>query len=181
MHIEYEVRILNIDKSKIIQKLEELGATFEWESLQKRYTYDFNPKDEKRWIRLRQNGVETTLTIKNVKSFEIDGTEELEINVDSFENTNLILNQLGYFHKAFQENKRRRYHLNGVEIDIDSWPLIPDYIEIEGKNEEEVLNIIEALGYKKEEVTSKDVQSIYLEYGIDLETMKELKLESERK
>ena len=181
MHIEYEVRLLNINKSEIIQKLEDLGATFEWESLQKRYTYDFKPKDEKRWIRLRQNGVETTLTIKNVKSFNIDGTEELEISVDNFENTNLILNKLGYFHKAFQENKRRRYHLNGVEIDIDSWPLIPDYMEFEGKNEEEVVKIIEALGYKKEDATSKDVQSIYLDYGIDLDTIKELELEENRK
>ena len=29
--------------------------------------------------------------------------------------------------------------LNDVEIDIDSWPMIPTYLEIEGKSEEEII------------------------------------------
>ena len=73
MHIEYEVRILNINKEEIKEKLDSLGATFKWERIQQRYTYDFNPILPKKWIRLRTNGNETTLTIKDVTSFNIDG------------------------------------------------------------------------------------------------------------
>ncbi len=181
MNIEVEVRLLNVDKESIKAKLESLGAEFQWERLQKRYVYDFHPALPHKWIRLRTNGVETTLTIKNVKTEEMDGTEELEIVVDDFDKTNLILKELGYVPKALQENKRCRYYLDGVEVDIDSWPLIPDYVEIEGKNKEEVRKIVNMLGFTDENVTTKDVESIYSDYGIDLKEIAKLTLEEERK
>ena len=34
------------------------------------------------------------------------------------------------------------YVLNGVEISIDSWPMIPTYAEIEGKSDEDVTKYI---------------------------------------
>lgn len=107
--------------------------------------------------------------------------QEVEVEVSDLEKTNIILKELGYEPRSFQENKRRQYNLNGVEIDIDSWPLIPDYMEIEGKNEKEVMEVLELLGYGEENVTSKDVESIYQDYGIDLSIIKYLELESDRK
>lgn len=181
MNIEYEVRLLEVDVDKFIKKLKQVGAECQWDRLQKRYVYDFKPKDDKKWVRLRTNGVETTLTIKNITSSKIDGTEELEIEVDDFEKCNLILGELGYTPKGYQENRRVRYLLNGVEIDIDFWPLIPTYVEVEGKNEEEVYEVLELLGYEKKDVTSMDVDSIYQKYGYQLEDIFELKLEEERK
>ena len=181
MNTEYEGRILNINKQEIVKKLEELNAEFKWEQLQKRYVYDFKPVLPNKWIRLRTNGIETTLTIKDITSNQIDGTKELEIIVDDFEKTDSILKELGYEPKAFQENKRICYYLHNVEIDIDSWPQIPDYIEIEGSNEEEVLKTVEFLGFSKEEIVTKDVEAIYKSYGIDLPKIEHLELESERK
>lgn len=181
MNKEYEVRILNIDKAKIEEKLQKLNAEFAFERLQKRYVYDFNPIKPNKWIRLRTDGCQSTLTIKYIANNEIDGVYETEIEVSDFEKTNIILEELGYYHKAYQENKRERYYLNNVEIDIDSWPLIPDYLEIEGKNKEEVYKTLELLEIKSEEITTKDCQSIYLDYGIDLDSILELKLEEERK
>ena len=132
MHTEIEERILEVNKDEVIKKLESLGAVKAGEWFQKRYTYDFTPKRENEWLRLRTNGEETTLTYKNVESREIDGTKELEIKVDEFEETNNMLEILGYIHKDYQENKRIRYYLNDVEIDIDTWPMIPTYVELEG-------------------------------------------------
>jgi len=123
MHTEYEVRVLEIDCDKFIKKLENLGAEFQWDCLQKRYVYDFDPKDPKKWIRLRTNGKKSTLTIKNLVSSEIDGTQELEVEVDNFERCNLILKELGYNPKAYQENRRIRYVYNNIDatsLDVDS-------------------------------------------------------------
>ena len=181
MHTEYEVRILEIDKDEIIKRLEEKNAKFEWDRIQKRYVYDFIPKINNKWIRLRTNGDKTTLTIKNLVSSEIDGTQELEVEVDDFDRCNLILKELGYLSKGYQENRRIQYNLNGVEIDIDSWPLIPTYLEIEGPSEEAVFNAVEALGFSRSDCTTKDVDSIYRDYGHDIEKIYELKLEEERK
>lgn len=181
MHTEYEVRVLEVDVDKVKQRLVELGAKFQWDLLQKRYVYDFIPKVDGKWIRLRNNGDKTTLTIKNLVSSEIDGTQELEIEVDNFERTNMILKELGYEPKGYQENRRCQYVLNGVEIDFDYWPLIPTYLEVEGSSEEAVYNIISALNISKDDITTKDVESIYLDYGHDLKTIYNLKLEEERK
>lgn len=169
MHTEYEVRVLDIDKEKIIKKLESLGAKKIADFDYRRRVYNFHPAVDNKWIRLRTDGKKTTLTIKKLESLEIDGTKEIEIEVSDFEETNRILNELGYESHTYQESKRTRYMLNGVELDIDSWPYIPSYLEIEGKNEQEVREMIKILDVDKEKVTSIDVQGVFKEfYNIDI-------------
>ena len=168
-HIEYEVRVLDINVEEIKNKLKELNASLVEEVFQRRYVYDFHPVNPDKWIRLRTNGKVATLTIKEVNKDTIDGTKELEIVVDDFDTTNKILNELGYKPRAVQENKRIKYDLNGVEIDIDTWPRIPSYLEVEGKSEEEVYRTLDILGIPKDSVTALNTQSIYKEiYGIDI-------------
>ncbi len=175
MSKEYEVTLLEIDDS-FEKKLKKLGAKLVSDSLQKRYVYDVIPVNPNKWIRLRTNGNKITLTVKEVKDKnEIGGTEEVEIVVDSFENTNSLLESLGYVSRNYQENYRKMYVLNNVEISIDSWPMIPTYAEIEGKCEKDVLSVVELLGYTKKDYTTLDVVSIYKLYNIDIMKIKELK------
>lgn len=179
--IEYEVRVLEINEDEIQSKLKELNAILVEDVFQKRYVYDFKPVVPSKWIRLRTNGSKTTLTIKSVESSNIDGTREVEIEVSDFDDTNAILEELGYIPRGIQENKRIKYDLNGVEIDIDTWPKIPTYLEIEGTNEEEVYNTLQLLGIPKERATSLDVQSIYEQiYGIDLDKESNLSFEEDK-
>lgn len=96
MQIEYETRVLEIDKNKLEEKLKLLGAKKQGDFEYKRRVYDFKPVDKSKWIRLRTDGTKTTLTLKEVKSDKIDGTEECEIIVSDFDETNIILNKLGY-------------------------------------------------------------------------------------
>lgn len=180
--IEFEARILNVKKEELEKKLIELGAIKEKDYNQKRYTYDFPNTNEHKWIRLRQAGEECSLTIKKILSKDkIDGTEELEIKVSNFDMTNKILQELGYEPYNYQENRRTRYYLNGIEIDIDTWPLIPTFVEVEGKSVDEVIDTIALLGKNREDITTLDIQSIYLEkYGIDISKISSLKFENER-
>ncbi len=176
MNIEYEVRVLEIDKLKLISKLESFGATFKGDFNQKRYVYNVIPKQNGKWIRLRTNGIDTTLTYKCVEKNSIDGTKEIEVKVDDFHKTHELLESSGIKAKGYQENNRTQYVLDGVEIDIDSWPLIPTYVEIEGKDEKSVNDIISKLELDKTKVTTLDVQSVYDKiYGIDISNIKILK------
>ena len=178
METEYEVRVLDIDVHNLISKLESLGATKKGEYFQRRYVYDFKPKIEGKWIRLRTNGEVTTLTIKDrYNDQSISGTLELEEKVEDFDKTHLILKELGYEETAYQENKRISYVLDDIELDIDSWPLIPTYLEIEGKSEESVKKYIELLGLQDYEITSEGVTKVYAIYNVDLDSYKELKFE----
>ncbi len=175
MHTEYEARILEIDVNEVEQKLRDLGAEFKGVLNQQRYVYDVKPKREGKWIRLRKVGEETTLTIKDIVNSSISGTKELEIQVDDFTRTNLLLEELGYVHKGYQENKRIRYEIDGVEVDIDSWPMIPTYMEIEGKDETSVINFIKKLGYTNDDIVTLSVNDIYRKYGYELDEIEELK------
>ena len=176
---EREVTILNINIKKFTKNLLKHGAIKKDEFLQKRYTYDFNPILPNKWIRLRTNGKNTTLTIKEIKNkAAIDGTMELETVVGDFDVMNDILKELGYSYRNYQENYRIVYLMDNVEISIDSWPLIPTYAEIEGKTSEDVIMALKKLGYTLDDATTLDVASIYNEkYGIDLLKIKELKFE----
>ena len=158
---------MEINKEEIIKKLESLGATKKGEFEQKRYVYDLKPAQKGKWIRLRTNGIKTTLTFKCVKSKTVDGTKEAEVEVSDFEETNIILEQMGHHNRGFQENKRIQYILDDVEIDIDTWPKIPTYLEIEGKDEESVKNIIKKLNVDESKISTLDVESLYKYYGYD--------------
>ncbi len=176
MHTEFEERILEVDIDKVTNKLISLGAEKVGEWFQKRYVYDFTPPRDSQWIRLRTNGEVTTLCYKNVEKNTVDGTHELEVEVSDFDETNELLNVLGYKAKGYQENKRVRYILDGVEVDIDTWPMIPTYMEIEAESEERVKEIEKLLEVDPAKVTALNCEDIYIDiYGIDVEKIKELK------
>ena len=180
MHTEYEARVLEVNKEELVKNLTELGAEKIADFDYRRRVYNFNPVTDHKWIRLRTNGTKTTLTIKQILDATIDGTKEMEIEVSNFEETDKILNELGYVSHTYQENKRIRYVLDGVEIDIDTWPYIPTYVEIEGKNIEEVESMIDKLNLDKTKQTSIDVQAVFKEfYNIDIAKMPVVKFGEE--
>ena len=171
---EYECRVLNIDKDNFIKKIESYGSKYVNDYHQIRYVYDFNPVLSNKWIRLRTDGFITTLAIKEYCSKEIGGTKEIEVEVSDLYKTDLILEELGYKKRSVQENKRTRYILDDVEIDIDTWPGLNTYVEFEGKNKEDVLKVIRKLGYSEEDITTMDAQDIYLSQGYTQEDLNDL-------
>lgn len=176
MENEYEITVLDTDIKEIEKKLIEIGAVKEGDYFQKRKLYNFHEEYRGRFIRLRTNGTKTTLTIKDKSAKkEIGSVKELEIEVSDFEKTNQIMNMLGYEHSMYQENKRTIYRLGDVEFDIDTWPMIPTYLEIEGKSKEQVEEMIEKLSIDKKKLSLDKISEIYKKYGLDIHEYKDLK------
>ncbi|MFQ6752515.1 MAG: class IV adenylate cyclase [Clostridia bacterium] len=180
MKTEIECRLLECDVENFIKKLEVNNARFVGDWIQMRYCYDFDPVKENSWIRLRTNGEETTLTIKEIEDKSIEGTKELEIEVSDFALTDEMLNKLGYNARSKQENRRIRYMLDGVEIDIDFWPKIPAYVEFEAQSVEDIKNLCSKLDIDFDSFVTLDVSSIYKYYGYDIKYMPILTLEEDR-
>ena len=68
--------------------------------------------------------------------------------------------------------------MDHIEIDIDTWPLIPTYLEIEGNSEEDVKRVEKLLELNESKVTTMNCQDSYLEeYGIDINQIEELKFD----
>lgn len=175
MPIEHEAKILDIAPEATEKRILDTGGQKLREKFMRRYVYDVTPGDKSQWIRLRDTDGETTLTFKEITSDAIDGTHEIEVGVDDFTATNALLGMLGFTPKSYQETKRTSFILDGAQVEIDTWPQIPPYLEIEAGSKDEVVRIAALLGYTEAELTGENTIKIYARYGIDLNTITELK------
>lgn len=175
MPIEHEAKILDIDPDTMEQLILDKGGQKLGERFMRRYVYDITPGDQSKWIRLRDTGDETTLTVKQITSDAIDGTHEIEVGVDDFAATNALLNVLGFTAKSYQETKRTSFILDGAQVEIDTWPQIPPYLEIEAGSKDEVIRVAGLLGHTEADLTGENTIKIYARYGIDLNTIPELR------
>jgi len=145
---EIEAKFLNINKQEIIKKLEQIGARkVQDEHMMRRCVYNL-PKDGA-WARIRDEGDKVTMSYKCVVKKALDGVEEVQIEVDDFDRARELLMELGHEEKAYQETLRMRYFLDEgeVEFDIDTWPGLDAYIEIEAPTEQAVKNAAAKLGF----------------------------------
>jgi adenylate cyclase class 2 len=185
MQKEFETQVLDVDVEKIKEKLRDLGAKEESEVLQKRLVFDIKCLDAivpgtGEWIRLRQSGDKTTLTYKNRKGNGLSDTQEIEVKVDDFDKTSEILSNLSCFTgKYYQENKRIRFTLGNIEFTLDSWPMIPTFLEIESTSEEKVKKGLKLLGLEGKDAGHIGLIQIYRKYGKDIHAYKELKFKEE--
>ena len=179
MEKEIELRVYDIDKEELIKKIEKLNGKFINNYEQIRYVYDFNPVKENKWIRLRTDGFKTTLTIKEYTSSKINVVNELEIEVSDMEKTNLILEKLGYKKRSVQENKRTRYILNDVEIDIDTWPYLKAFVEFESKSKEKIYDVLKLLDIDIKNTTTKIADDFYYDIGFTKEMLNDLRFKEE--
>ena len=171
---EYETKVLDINVKEIEEKLKKIGAKKESDVLMKRWVFDIDPSKDK-WIRLRDDGKKTTLTYKYRKGSGISETEEIEVEIKDFNKMAEILSKLNFRGIYYQENKRKTFKLGDIIFTIDSWPRIPSYLEIESSSEEKVKQGLDLIGLKNKDVGNISVKKVYLKYGINLHSFKELK------
>jgi adenylate cyclase, class 2 len=175
MSIEFEAKVIEINPEEIEQKILSAGGAKTKETLMKRYVYHIHPDRRGHWIRLRDDGEKVTLTVKKIHHDGISGTEEEEVEVNDFEKTNQLLQLMGFTPSAYQENRRISFVLNGAHVEIDHWPLIPPYLEIEADSREKVIEAASLLGFDEYELTGENTVNIYERYGIDLHAIRELR------
>ena len=175
MPIEFEAKVLDVEPDELAGRILSLGGRRVADRLMRRYVYDVVAGDESRWIRLRDTGTAVTLTVKEIAHDGIDGTTETEVVVGDFETTNALLGRIGFRPKSYQENRRASFELLGAEVEIDWWPLIPPYLEIEGRSREHVVEVANALGISEEQLTGENTTKVYARYGIDLTTIPHLR------
>lgn len=69
---------------------------------------------------------------------------------------------------ANQQKKRISYDLGkeGLHFDIDTWPGIPTYLEIEGSDEGKIMKFIHKLGLENHSTTNISGEEFFNRYGI---------------
>jgi adenylate cyclase class 2 len=174
--IEHEAKVLDIDPEAVTARIMAAGGRqVAGTRLMRRHVYDIVPGDMSKWIRLRDTGTETTLCVKEIRSDAIDGTLEVETAVGDFAAANELLGLLGFTPKSYQENKRTSFLLDNVQVELDEWPLIPPYLEIEGHAKDDVVRVAGLLGYEEDQLTGENTVKVYARYRIDLQTIPDLR------
>lgn len=182
--IEFEAKVLEIDKNIVRKRLRELGATLTFpEKLFTRATFDnLELRAKNAWVRVRDEGDRVTMAFKVVSDeSKITGMREVQLEVDSMEKAKTFLEQLGLKQKNFQQNKREEWELDGVVFDIDTWPLIPPYLEIEAKDEQTVKDWFKKSGFDYSNAVFGSTDVVYSKfYGKDILTMESLIFEESK-
>jgi adenylate cyclase class 2 len=171
MQPEIEAKFLHIDHDEIRRKLRELGAKCEQPMRSmRRKNFDFPDKSLEKiggWVRLRDEGEKITLAYKQLEHRGVDGTKEVSIVVNSFEETELFLTSIGLRQNSYQETKRESWTLDDTMIELDEWPWIHPFIEVEAVDEVTLFTIAEKLGFSRNDALHGSVEVAYqAEYDV---------------
>ena len=155
---EIEVKILEVDVTSVIQKLDSLGAKKVFEGEVTASYYDFsNGRLGKDGLVLRlrkKSGKEHTieLTLKEkISQAEAKIMKEYEVTVTDFETMQKILYGLGLQETKAAKKHRISYRLDEVHFDLDTFPGIPTFLEIEAQTLERVREYVAKLGFSMAE------------------------------
>ncbi len=150
MDTEIEAKWLNINHDEMRELLKAHGAELiQPERFMTRRVYDHEDhRLEKKggWVRVRNEGDKITLSYKQLNDRTLHGTKEVTVTVDDFDRTCSFLESIGLKSYSFQETKRESWELDGTEVELDTWPWIPPYVEIEAKSEEKLRVVANKLG-----------------------------------
>lgn len=153
---EIELKVLEVNKQKIITKLVKLGAkrVFLGEVVSKVYDFeDQKLKKEKSFVRLRKLDKEILVTFKTkIENSKVCMNKEIEFNVDCMESMEEFLSLLNMKVFSNYSKNRESYILNGVKFEFDKISNIPEFMEIEANSIEKIEEYIEILGIDKSKI-----------------------------
>lgn len=165
MSLEIEKRFKNFDYNGIKKLFKELEIKKIRGILLKLAVYK-SPK-EGMTVRIRDEGIKITFTIKQKKGGDRLYDTEYEVVVDNYEMMDKMIQLLG-LEKLYDLHKYREIYKtknNKSEIIFDHFPGLPPYMEVESKTEKELHSVMKKLGLNDEaNFTAKDLY--FEQYGI---------------
>lgn len=165
MKTEIEAKWLRIDIDDMRQKLIQAGAKLiQQERLMSRRTYDYPDlrlNKVSAWVRIRDEGDKITMSYKQLQERTLTGTKESNLGIDNMDEAHIFLTSLGLKVKSAQDTKRESWTLNNCEVELDTWPWIPSFLEIEGPNISAVEETATLLGFTMSDALYGGVEPAY--------------------
>jgi adenylate cyclase, class 2 len=172
MQPEIEAKFLDIDHGAMRATLQKAGAELvQPERLTIRKNFDMPDggleRGKNAWVRVRNEGDKITLAYKQLDHRGLDGTKEVQVTVDSFERAVALMEAIGLEARTHQETKRESWKLDGCEVELDEWPWIKPFLEIEGPDEASVKAVAAKLGLDWSKALHGSVEIAYrAEYNV---------------
>ena len=178
-NIEFETRFINLDESDILLKLKKIGAEKTGTFFFKEWIFKHkNWIDDNRRIRVRTDGKTTWLTYKSNKTWEVDSTEEVELEVESADMMVKFLKSIDIPFARYAEKEIVRYQKDDILFEINHWPKIPMVFEIESTSEKRVRDGAKLLGLNWSDAIFESQGVVHRKhYGIDLDKVTEYRFD----
>jgi adenylate cyclase class 2 len=155
---EIETKVLEVEEKEIEKKIKTLKA--------KKISKDllvvdwYGPKglthkgDDSYFLRVRSYS-KGKIEVTNKWNKKIVGNtvqcNEVDVFVDSHEKMKSLFESIGLENYAHQEKKRVSWKLGDIRFDLDVYPGMPAFLEIEARSEKEVNNVIKKLSLEIQE------------------------------
>ena len=171
---ETEVKILEVNRKKIEQTLNGLGAKKVFDGDIQTLFFDFEDGrivKAKDVLRLRREQDKTEVTYKKVHVTQtVKKAQEYTVEVSNMEVMKEILENLGLTATESMQKHRVSYTLDHVRFDIDryfgSYDYIPEFMEIESENIGLIHKYAELLGFKAEDCLPWSTNELIQHYSI---------------
>ena len=137
--------------------------------------FEINPN---KWVRLRKSNDKVELTVKHIydkNNDKIQKVKEFEIQVSDLDETNKLLEEVGLVRRNYQEKIRYSYVYKSAEIELDIWPNLEPYMEIECDDATVIDEIVSLLEFDDKRIVSMNTEGLYREKGIDILKISDLK------
>ena len=122
------------------------------------------------YLRLRREGSKYELIFKQRCALDSVVKSEVEISVlihkDEWDTVVKMLESLGLSRIAVQEKKRISYEHGDTRYDVDTWPGVPPYVEVEAPSAQAVLEAVALLGFADSDAVSLSAAEVFKKYGI---------------
>ena len=167
MKTEIETRFLEIDKMRLILKLTKLKAVDLGEVKLSEvifYDQDLNWLKDNKLVKLRKDNNIVKLIYKNNKEQKTDSAKEIEFDVSNMDKAKEFLEVIGLRAYREVEKYRHTFTLCGVRLDIDTWPRIPTYVELEGNSIGDLKKVAQMLDLVWKNRFDGDPRFVYKKY-----------------
>jgi adenylate cyclase, class 2 len=170
---EIEVKILEVNRSKIEEPLINLGAKRIFDGNIQTLFLDYKDATitkQGNLLRLRKNAQKTELTYKKVTHTQtVKIAEEYSVVVSELEMMLKILENLGLSVTGNMEKHRLSYKLENAEFDIDlyvgDYAFIPEFLEIEAENINQIHKYANLFGYKPNDCLPWSTEELIQHYS----------------
>jgi predicted adenylyl cyclase CyaB len=167
---EIEVKILDVDIKGLVAKLKKIGAKKVESGLVRITALDF-PDEKLRkngsYIRVRTFGHRTELVLKkNVEKSDFKIMDETETTLGDYETALKLFREIGIEAFAKQEKYRATYKLDNIKFEIDKYPTLNWFVEVEAESKDDVIRGVELLGFSMSQTTSKSGKDLFKGSGI---------------
>ena len=174
MAYEIETKVLEVDKARIMERLLAVGAEKTQET---RLAVDWyrlkgvKEGNDPWFLRVRSNS-EGSHEVTWKATSEIIGIsrkhKEINFLIEEPEKLSDLFLEIGLEKYAHQEKNRLSFSLKKYNFDIDTYPGMPPYLEIESDSEESIKKAIELLGLENNKTWEKGERILIQEvYGLD--------------